>query len=71
MIRAIYDNFHIGPGGAIVTYDTDGNCLSAEVKYNYNLVNQNFVFLDFMGKDIIYYGEYITILLTLDTVSFT
>jgi|JI10StandDraft_1071094.scaffolds.fasta_scaffold238841_2 hypothetical protein len=66
-----YDNFHIGAGGAIVTYDTDGNCLSAEVKYNYNLVNQNFVFLDFMGKDIIYYGEYITSSFTLDTVSFT
>jgi hypothetical protein len=65
-----YDNFHIGPGGAIVTYDTDGNCLSAEVKYNYDIVNQNFVFLDFIGKDIIYYGEYITNTFTLDTVSF-
>jgi hypothetical protein len=66
-----YDNFHIGPGGAVVTYDTDGNCLSAEVKYNYNLVNQNFVFLDFIEKDIIYYGEYITSSFHLDTVSFT
>jgi hypothetical protein len=28
------------------------------------------LYLDFIGKDIIYYGSFITILLTLDTVSF-
>jgi hypothetical protein len=66
-----YDNFHIGPGGALITYDTDGNCLSAEVKYNTNIVNKNFVFLDFIDKDLIYYGAYITNSFSLDTVSFT
>ncbi len=66
-----FDNFHIGPGGALVTYDTDGNCLSAEVKYNTNIVNKNFVFLDFIGKDIIYYGAFITNIFNLDTVSIT
>ena len=65
-----YDNFHIGPGGALVTYNTDGNCLSAEVKYNYNLVNQNFVLLDFIGQDIVYYGSYVTSTFNLDTVQF-
>jgi hypothetical protein len=65
-----YDSFLIGPGGALVTYDTDGNCLSAEVKYNYNLVNQNFVRIDFIGKDIVYYGSYITNTFDLDTVTF-
>lgn len=66
-----YDNFQIGSGGAIVTYDTDGNCLSAEVKFNTNIVNKNFVHLGFIGKDIIYYGAYITNSFILDTVSST
>jgi hypothetical protein len=65
-----YDNFLIGPGGAIVTYDTDGNCLSAEVKFNYTTAMPNFVLLDFIGKDIIYYGAYGTNSFNLDTVSF-
>jgi hypothetical protein len=65
-----YDSFFIGPGGAIVTYDTDGICLSAEVKYNYNLTNQNYVSIEFIEKDIVYYGEFITSSFHLDTVNF-
>jgi hypothetical protein len=66
-----YDNFHIGPGGALVTYDTDGNCISAEVKFNYTTAEPNFVDLDFIGKDLVYYGAYLTNTFNLDTVSFT
>ncbi len=66
-----YDNFLIGPGGALVTYDTDGNCISAEVKFNYTTAEPNFVDLDFIGKDLVYYGAYLTNTFNLDTVLFT
>jgi hypothetical protein len=65
-----FDSFHIGTGGALVTYDTDGNCLSAEVKFNYTSAEPNFVHLDFIGKDVIYYGSYTTSIFNLDTVVF-
>jgi hypothetical protein len=68
---AYYDNYHIGPGGALVTYDTDGNCLSAEIKYNYDNIQQNFVFLNFINSDIVYYGSFVTPTFFLDTANFS
>lgn len=66
-----YENFRIGPGGAIVTYDTDGNCLSAELKYNTNFEYPNYVSLDFIEKDIVYYGSFMSKNFNLDTVTFS
>jgi hypothetical protein len=65
---AYFDNFHIGSGGAIVTFDDLGVCLSAEVKYNTNIFSEfNSVRLNFIEKDLIFYGTFITSTFTLDT----
>jgi hypothetical protein len=67
---AYFDNFHIGQGGAIVTFDNNGNCLSAERKYNFNFTtDQNSVSISFLGNDIIYYGSYISQIFYLDTTT--
>jgi hypothetical protein len=67
---AHFDNFHIGAGGAIVTYDPNGNCLSAEVKYNTNIFNEyNYVGLSFRSRDVIYFGTFISNIFNIDTVS--
>lgn len=65
---AYFDSFHIGSGGSLVTYDGNGNCLSAEHKYNFDFgSNQNAVNINFIDKDIIYYGTFLSSTFNLDT----
>jgi hypothetical protein len=66
---AHFDNYHIGPGRALVTYDTDGNCLSAEVKCSYSIHDNTYIALNFIGKDIIYSGTFEANSLLLDTAT--
>jgi hypothetical protein len=67
---AYFDSFHVGPGGAIATYDEAGNCLSAELKFNSSIFTGfNSVNLNFVGKDAIFYGAFISNTFTIDTAT--
>jgi hypothetical protein len=68
---AYFDNYHIGPGGAIVTYDSNGNCLSAEVKYTYSFIDNNVISLNFIEKDLIFTGSVVSNNFTIDTANFS
>jgi len=67
---AYFDTIHIGPGGAIVQYDSLGNCISAEIKFTAPVFNNtNGVFLNFIGTDLVLYGLYRSIPFQLDTAT--
>lgn len=67
---AYFDSFHIGHGGALVTYDNNGTCLSAEVKYNSDIFSDyNFVGVNFMNKDVIYFGSFISSSFNIDNIT--
>jgi hypothetical protein len=68
---AYFDNYHIGPGGGIVTYDSNGNCLSAEVKYTYSFIDNNVISLNFIEKDLIFTGSVVSNNFTIDTANFS
>jgi hypothetical protein len=67
---AYFDNFQIGPGGGLVAYDTNGDCLFAEHKYNFNFnLDQNYVEIAFIEDDIVYFGGFISNTFSIDTAT--
>jgi hypothetical protein len=68
---ASFDGFNVSAGGILATYNSDGTCLSSEVKFNLNSGNgSNFVFLDFIQNDLVFYGEFISSSFEIDTSNF-
>lgn len=65
---AYFGSFHVPPGGTIAQYDSLGNCLWAEHKFTAPvIVNTNGVFLDFIGSDLLIYGNFRSVPFQLDT----
>ena len=60
--------FKIGPGGAIIQFDSLGNCISADIKFSAPFFfNTNAVFMHFIGNDLLYYGSFSSIPFQIDT----
>lgn len=67
---ASFGNFQLPAGGIIAKYDPNGNCLMAENKFTISPVgDSNYLFMDFIGSDILFYGTFATPTFQLDTVT--
>ncbi len=69
---AFFDSYHLGPGGTIAKYDKNGNCIWAQHKFIAPIyINTNEVKLNFIYKDIIFYGGFRSTPFQIDTSSLT
>jgi hypothetical protein len=65
-----FGSYHLGSGGGIVQYDTNGNCLNAELKFTAPVFNnQNGVYLEFINNDLVIYGTIKSDTFQLDTAT--
>ncbi len=69
LASATFGNFQLSSGGIIAKYDTNGNCLMAQNKFTISPVgDSNYLFMNFIGRDVLIYGTFATPTFQLDTV---